>query len=113
MQKIRIGINGLGRIGRNLCRLINRQFLDRFEIVAANDVVPTPAIAKSLQRDSVHGRFPGPVKAISDDQIQLDQTYIRIFKEQDAPNLPWGDLGVDLVFECSTWFKVGEKNINN
>lgn len=109
MKKIRVGINGMGRIGKNLCRVITQDLQEYFDIVAANDLVPAEAVVKSFRRDSTHGRFPVEVKLLADDQIQLGPNQVKMFAEKDAVKIAWGDLDVDLVFECTGFYLTREK----
>ena len=106
MKKIKVGINGMGRIGKNLCRGITQDLQDYFDIVAANDIVSAEAIAQSFKRDSVHGRFPVEVKLLSDDEMQLGPNRVKLFAEQDATNIPWGALrnSTDLPIRSSMVF---------
>ena len=109
MRKIRVGINGMGRIGKNLCRVIVKDFQEYFEIVGANDVVPAQEIAESLRRDSVHGGFPAAVNLVDEQTIQLGPHRLNISTEQDAANIPWGPWDVDTVFECSRFYLTTDK----
>jgi glyceraldehyde 3-phosphate dehydrogenase len=109
MKKIKVGINGMGRIGKNLCRVITQDLQDYFDIVAANDLVPTEMVVKSFRRDSTHGRFPVEVKLLADNEIQLGPNRVRMFAEKDAANIGWGDLDVELVFECTGFYLTREK----
>jgi glyceraldehyde 3-phosphate dehydrogenase len=102
MAKIRVGINGFGRIGRNFLRAQ----LDRggdFEIVAANDLGDTRTMAHLLKYDSVLGPLEQPVQA-GDGSITVGGTEIKLFSEKDPGALPWGDLGVDVVLESTGFF---------
>lgn len=101
----KVAINGFGRIGRLTFKsLLNKSDI---EIVAINDLTDTKTLAHLLKYDSVHGRFPGSVEA-STDGIIVNGTEIRIYAEREPANLPWGDLGVDIVLE-STGFFVDEE----
>ena len=84
MKKLKVGINGMGRIGKNLCRVITQDLQDYFDIVAANDLVPAEMVVKSFRRDSTHGRFPVEVKLLADNEIQLGPNRVRMFAEKDA-----------------------------
>jgi glyceraldehyde 3-phosphate dehydrogenase len=109
MKRIKVGINGLGRIGRNLCRVIVRDLNDRFEIIAVNDVVPAATLVQSLRRDSTHGRFPVEVEPLGEDAIRLADHRVAVSSEKDAERIPWGEYGVELVFECSGFYLTREK----
>jgi glyceraldehyde 3-phosphate dehydrogenase len=97
----RVAINGLGRIGRATLKLI----LDApdLELVAANDLVELDNLAYLLNYDTVYGRYDKRVEA-GDGALTIDGKEYRIFNEKDPSQLPWGDLGVDLVFECTGVF---------
>ena len=109
MERVRIGINGMGRIGRNLARVIVRDLADRFELVAVNDIVPVEKIVNALRRDSVHGVFPATVEMISDSQVRIGGWTVDTFAEKDAREIPWGDEKVDVVMECSGFYLTAEK----
>jgi glyceraldehyde 3-phosphate dehydrogenase len=102
MAKTRVGINGLGRIGRNFLRAQLEHGGD-FEIVAANDIGDTKTMAHLLKHDSVLGQLDVPVEA-SDDSITVDGHEIRFLSERDPANLPWADLGVDVAIESTGLF---------
>ncbi len=105
---LRIGINGFGRIGRLTLRsMIEHQRKD-VEIVAINDLGPVDTNAHLLRYDSVHGRFPYEVKT-TEDTIDAGMGAMKVFAERDPAKLPWGDLGVDIVFECTGIFADKEK----
>lgn len=109
MKKIKVGINGMGRIGKNLCRVITKDLQDHFDIVGANDLLSTQAIVKSLVRDTVHGLFPVEVGLSNENEMQVGFNQVKVFMERDAANIPWGELGVDIVFECSRFYLTTEK----
>jgi len=102
MAKTRVGINGLGRIGRNFLRAQLEHGGD-FEIVAANDIGDTKTMAHLLKHDSVLGPLDVPVEA-SDDSITVDGREIKFLSERDPANLPWADLGVDVAIESTGLF---------
>jgi glyceraldehyde 3-phosphate dehydrogenase len=99
---VKVGINGFGRIGRNLFRAAHDAGTD-LEFVAVNDLIDTEMIAHLLKYDSVLGRFPGEVE-ISDGGIKVDGTEIKVLNEKDPAALPWGDLGVEVVIESTGLF---------
>jgi glyceraldehyde 3-phosphate dehydrogenase len=99
---VRVGINGFGRIGRNVFRAA-RGKEDGIEIVAINDITDAGTLAHLLRYDSVFGRYPGTVE-VEDGQIVVDGTVVRVFAERDPSKLPWGDLGVDVVIESTGFF---------
>ncbi len=99
----KIAINGLGRIGRLVLRHYMDMKPDSFEIVAANDLVPADDLAYLIKYDSVHRKAPFDVSC-GDDYIQLDDKKITIFSEREPANLPWKELGIDIVIECTGIF---------
>ena len=110
MGKLRVGFNGMGRIGKNVMRVILGRLPERFEIVAGNDLVAADDIAASLPRDSVYGRFPAPVERGSGNAIRIGDHHVAIYGEQDAAAVPWGDHGVDVVFECTGFYLSRERS---
>jgi len=104
---IRVGINGFGRIGRNVFRAVKKQGAD-IDFVAANDLGSVDTMAHLLKNDSVMGRFDGEVK-VSDDVIVVDGDTIKILAERDPAKLPWADLGVDVVIESTGFFTSRDK----
>jgi glyceraldehyde 3-phosphate dehydrogenase len=99
---VKVGINGFGRIGRNLFRAAYEAGSD-LEFVAVNDLIDAEMIAHLLKYDSVLGRFPGEIE-VSGDGISVDGNQLRILNEKDPAALPWGDLGVDVVVESTGLF---------
>jgi glyceraldehyde 3-phosphate dehydrogenase len=99
---VRVGINGFGRIGRNFYRAVAASGAD-IQVVAANDLGDLATMAHLLKYDTILGRFPQPVSASADGIVVGDQT-IKILAERDPANLPWGDLGVDVVIESTGFF---------
>jgi len=102
MAKIRVGINGFGRIGRNFLRAQLQQGGD-IEIVAANDIGDTKTMAHLLKHDSVLGTLDAPVEA-GDGVISVGGAEIKFLSERDPADLPWGDLGVDVAIESTGLF---------
>jgi glyceraldehyde 3-phosphate dehydrogenase len=103
---IRIGINGFGRIGRNVFRALEKQRAAGtadIEVLAVNDITDNKTLAHLLRYDSVHGRFDGTVE-YSDDALIVNGTEVKAYAEKDPAALPWGDLGVDVVIESSGIF---------
>ena len=103
---IRIGINGFGRIGRNVFRALEKQRAAGtadIEVMAVNDITDNKTLAHLLRYDSVHGRFDGTVEH-TDDALVVNGTTVRAYAEKEPANLPWGDLGVDVVIESSGIF---------
>jgi glyceraldehyde 3-phosphate dehydrogenase (phosphorylating) len=99
---VRVGINGFGRIGRNVFRAGQAADAD-IEWVAVNDITDNATLAHLLQYDTAYGRYPGTVEA-TDEGIVVDGTLVRVLAERDPANLPWGDLGVDVVLESTGFF---------
>ncbi|MEA2713408.1 MAG: hypothetical protein QOK27_1369 [Gemmatimonadales bacterium] len=100
---IRVGINGFGRIGRNVLRAAKTMKATELEFVAVNDLTDTKTLAHLLKYDSVHGRFPGDVSA-QGDGLGVDGKTIRVLSEKDPAKLPWKELGVDVVLESTGRF---------
>jgi glyceraldehyde 3-phosphate dehydrogenase len=100
---IRVGINGFGRIGRNVVRAAKVMKASELEFVAVNDLTDTKTLAHLLKYDSVHGRFPGDVSA-QGDGLGVDGKTVRVLSEKDPAKLPWKDLGVDVVLESTGRF---------
>jgi glyceraldehyde 3-phosphate dehydrogenase len=100
--RTRVAINGFGRIGRNILRAARKTNAD-FDFVAVNDLTDNETLAHLLRYDSVHGRYPGTVKALKDG-LDVDGDQIRVLSEKDPSKLPWKDLGVDIVFESTGRF---------
>ena len=96
----RLAINGFGRIGRLVFRAIRESGRGDVEVVAVNDLAPPETSAHLLQFDSVHGRFPGAV-ALVGGRLEAGGASITVLAEPDPRKLPWGDLGVDVVLECT------------
>jgi glyceraldehyde 3-phosphate dehydrogenase len=93
----KVAINGFGRIGRNILRAAKKRNAD-LDFVAVNDLTDNTTLAHLLKYDSVHGKYPGTVE-VSKDGIVVDGDEIKVLAEKDPANLPWKDLGVDIVFE--------------
>jgi glyceraldehyde 3-phosphate dehydrogenase (phosphorylating) len=100
---VKVGINGFGRIGRNVLRAASMMGTRDVEFVAVNDITDTKTLAHLLKYDSVHGRFSGTVEATSDG-VKVDGTVIKVLSEKDPAKLPWKSLGVDLVLESTGRF---------
>jgi glyceraldehyde 3-phosphate dehydrogenase len=100
---IRIGINGFGRIGRNIVRAARQMGRTDIEVVAVNDLTDKATLAHLLTHDSVHGHFGGTVIPTADG-FSIDGTDVKVLSERDPAKLPWGDLGVDIVVESTGHF---------
>jgi glyceraldehyde 3-phosphate dehydrogenase len=99
---VRVGINGFGRIGRNVFRAAHESGAD-VEIVAVNDITDNETLAHLLKYDSVYGPFGGTVE-VGDGALRIDGRDIKALEERDPAALPWGDLGVDVVIESTGFF---------
>ena len=104
---VRIAINGFGRIGRNVLRVMGKQGA-KLELVAVNDLTDAKTLGHLLKYDSVHGRFQGDVE-VHGDQIVVNGKGIRVLAERDPAKLPWKDLKVDLVLESTGLFTSRDK----
>ena len=105
---IKIGINGYGRIGRNIVRAIHEYGrAGEFDVVALNDLGDAETNAHLTRYDTAHGKFDGKVEVDGGDII-VNGDRIKVFAERDPAKLPWGDLGVDVVFECTGLFRTAE-----
>jgi glyceraldehyde 3-phosphate dehydrogenase len=100
---VRMAINGFGRIGRNILRAIVEEGRTDVSVVAINDLAPPATNAHLLRYDSVHGRFPGKVQ-LEGDQLDCGTGPIRVLGEREIAKLPWGELEVDVVAECTGVF---------
>jgi len=104
-MSVKVGINGFGRIGRNVFRAALQQ--EGIEIVAVNDLTDAKTLAHLLKYDSVHGIYPGTVEA-KDDTIVVDGKEVKVYAEKDPALLPWGELGVEIVVESTGRFTNGK-----
>ena len=100
---VKVGINGFGRIGRNVFRAAKEANAD-IDFVAVNDLVDTATMAHLLKYDSILGRYPGGVEVEGDDTIVAGGDEVKVLSERDPAALPWGDLGVDVVIESTGFF---------
>ena len=105
MTKIKVAINGFGRIGRVTARALLQR--DDIELVAVNDLTDTRSLAHLFKYDSVHGRYPGTVSA-AEQGIEVDGRLIQVFASKDPAVLPWGDLKIDVVIESTGIFRSRE-----
>jgi len=107
---IKVGINGYGRIGRNIMRaLYEGEKRSEIEIVAVNDLGDANTNAHLTRRDTAHGRFPGEI-SVDGNKMVINGDSIRVLAERDPAKLPWGDLGVDIVMESTGFFASKEKS---
>ena len=105
---VKIGINGFGRIGRQVLKAMKQDYPDEFDVVAVNDLFPTETNAHLFKYDSNFGVYSGTVEVVDGDII-VDGDRIKVCAERDPANLPWGDLGVDIVVEATGVFRDGKK----
>ena len=106
---IKVAINGFGRIGRNVFRaLYESGKQDKFEVAAVNDLGDANTNAHLLQYDTAHGRFSQPV-TVEEDHFMVGKTRVRVLAERDPSQLPWSELGIDVVLECTGFFASKEK----
>ncbi|MGR3221040.1 MAG: type I glyceraldehyde-3-phosphate dehydrogenase [Candidatus Anammoxibacter sp.] len=98
---IKVGINGFGRIGRNVFRVMSQR--KEIDIVAINDLADSKALAHLLRYDTVHGRFAGSIEA-KDDALVVNGKNVKLIAERDPTKLPWGELNVDMVLESTGIF---------
>ncbi len=108
---VKVGINGFGRIGRQVLKAIRDYHPDTLEVVAFNDIGDLPTMAHLLKYDSNYGRFDGTVE-VKDDALLVDGKPVKGFKETDPANIPWGSLGVDIVIESTGIFTIKDDGVN-
>jgi len=105
---VKVGINGFGRIGRQVLKAMKENYRDEFDVVAVNDLFAPEVNAHLFKYDSNFGIYPGTVEVDGGD-IVVDGDRIKVFAERDPAKLPWGDLGVEIVFESTGVFRDGKK----
>src|SRR5512139_1162992 len=108
---VRIGINGFGRIGRQVLKAIRDYHPETLEVVAFNDIGDLKTMAHLLKYDSNYGRFDGTVE-VGDNELIIDGKSVKVFKESDPSKLPWGELGVGIVIESTGLFTIKKDGIN-
>jgi glyceraldehyde 3-phosphate dehydrogenase len=108
MQKLRIAINGFGRIGRQVLKAMIERHADTMEVVAINDLFDVATNAHLLSYDTNYGKLPVPA-SVEDDVMVVGDWRIRNFAERDPHGLPWQDLGIDVVIESTGIFRTGPK----
>ncbi|MBU2573090.1 MAG: type I glyceraldehyde-3-phosphate dehydrogenase [Elusimicrobia bacterium] len=110
---VKIGINGFGRIGRLVARAILERNDNALELVAVNDLTDAKTNAHLLKYDSIHGRFPGGnVEAAGEDEISVNGKTIVVLKKKDPAELPWKELGVEIVVESTGLFTIKKDGVN-
>jgi glyceraldehyde 3-phosphate dehydrogenase len=107
-KKVRVAINGFGRIGRNVLRAIHESGRQDIEVVAVNDLGPVETNAHLLRFDSVHGRFPHEVR-VEGDMINVGSEKFKVTAVKDPSQLPWKEMGVDIAMECTGIFTSKDK----
>ena len=107
----KVGINGFGRIGRQVLKAIRDYYPDTLEVAAVNDIGDLKTMAHLLRYDSNYGRFNGVVEVVDDGRL-IDGKLVRVFKEFDPGKLPWGELGVDIVVESTGLFTIKKDGVN-
>jgi len=106
---VKVGINGFGRIGRQVLKAVKERAGDTLEVVAINDLFDAETNAHLFKYDSNYGRYPGTVE-VQDGNLVIDGETIKVFAERDPGNLPWKDLGVDIVIESTGVFRDTKKD---
>ncbi|MCX5680013.1 MAG: type I glyceraldehyde-3-phosphate dehydrogenase [Candidatus Omnitrophica bacterium] len=109
---VKIGINGFGRIGRMVGRAILEKNSKNIELVAVNDITDAKSLAHLLKYDSVHGRFPGGDVKAGIDSIIVNGKTIKVLAKRDPAELPWKELGVDIVVESTGLFTIKNDGVN-
>jgi glyceraldehyde 3-phosphate dehydrogenase len=109
---VKVGINGFGRIGRLVARSILEKDSKNIELVAVNDLTDAKSNAYLFKYDSVHGRFDGDVKASAEDAISVNGKQIKVLSKKDPAELPWKDLGVEIVVESTGLFTIKKDGVN-
>ena len=104
MRNIKVAVNGFGRIGRVFTRFLTESSFENIELVAINDLVDTATLAHLLKYDSVHGVFNHVIKS-DQDHLYIDGKAIKVCSEKNPENLPWNNLGVDVVVESTGFFR--------
>ncbi len=104
----KVGINGFGRIGRQVLRAINEYHGDKLEVTAVNDLTDPETNAHLLKYDSTYGRYPGTVE-VAEDSLIVDGSKIKVLAERDPGKIPWRDWGADIVLESTGLFTAADK----
>lgn len=107
----KVGINGFGRIGRQVLKAIRDYYPDSLEVVAFNDIGDLPTMAHLLKYDTNYGRFDGTVE-VEDGALIVDGKSVKAYKETDPANIPWSDLGVEIVVESTGIFTIKKDGVN-
>lgn len=110
-MKVKVGINGFGRIGRQVLKAIGDYHPDSLEVVAFNDIGDLKTMAHLLKYDSNYGRFDGEIE-LGKDELIINGKSVKVFKETDPAKIPWGDLGVEIVIESTGIFTIKKDGVN-
>ncbi len=110
-MSVKVGINGFGRIGRQVLKAIRDYYPDELEVVAFNDIGDLKTMAHLLKYDTNYGRFDGSVEVVEDGLV-VDGKPVKAFTETDPANIPWGDLGIDIVVEGTGIFTIKQDGVN-
>jgi glyceraldehyde 3-phosphate dehydrogenase len=108
---VKVGINGFGRVGRQVLKAMRDHHPDELEVVAFNDIGDLKTMAHLLKYDSNYGRFDGTVE-VGENQLVIDGKPVKVFSEFDPGNLPWSDLGVEIVVESTGLFTLKKDGVN-
>lgn len=106
---IRVGINGFGRIGRQSLKAMLDRYPNQIEVVALNDLTDTATNAHLFRYDSTYGRFDGAVEVTDENDITINGTRIKVFQQRDPAQIPWGDVGAEIVIESTGFFTDASK----
>lgn len=107
----KVGINGFGRIGRQVLKAIRDYYPNELEVVAFNDIGDLPTMAHLLKYDTNYGKFDGTIE-VKEGNLFVDGKPVKVFKETDPSNIPWGSLGVDIVIESTGLFTIKSDGVN-
>jgi glyceraldehyde 3-phosphate dehydrogenase len=106
---IRVGINGFGRIGRQSLKAMLERYPTQIEVVAVNDLTDTETNAHLFRYDSTYGRFDGSVEVTDNNDISINGKQIKVFQQKDPGQIPWGDVGAEIVVESTGFFTDASK----
>ncbi len=106
---IRVGINGFGRIGRQSLKAMLERYSAQIEVVAINDLTDTETNAHLFRYDSTYGRFDGQVEVLDNNDLVINGKHIKVFQQRDPAQIPWGDLGAQIVVESTGFFTDASK----
>jgi glyceraldehyde 3-phosphate dehydrogenase len=106
---IRVGINGFGRIGRQSLKAMLERYSAQIEVVAINDLTDTETNAHLFRYDSTYGRFDGQVEVLDSNDLSINGKKIKVFQQKDPAQIPWGDLGAQIVVESTGFFTDASK----